>query len=63
MNDKKIVFSGIKPSGRLNIGGYIGALSQWVEMQNDYNCVFCVVDYHAITVKQDPEQLKKWTIQ
>ncbi len=63
MNDKKTIFSGIKPSGRLNIGGYIGALSQWLEMQNKYNCIFCVVDYHAITVKQNPEQLKKWTIE
>jgi len=63
MSDKKIIFSGIKPSGRLNIGGYIGALSQWVEMQDKYNCVFCVVDYHAITVKQDPEQLKTWTME
>lgn len=63
MNDKKIIFSGIKPSGRLNIGGYIGALSQWLEMQNKYNCIFCVVDYHAITVKQNPEQLRKWTIE
>ena len=63
MTDKKIIFSGIKPSGRLNIGGYIGALSQWVEMQDKYNCVFCVVDYHAITVKQDPAQLKAWTME
>lgn len=63
MSDKKIIFSGIKPSGRLNIGGYIGALSQWVEMQNSYNCIFCVVDYHAITVKQNPEQLRAWTIE
>jgi tryptophanyl-tRNA synthetase len=63
MTDKKIIFSGIKPSGRLNIGGYIGALSQWVEMQDKYNCIFCVVDYHAITVKQDPLQLKAWTME
>lgn len=63
MSDKKIIFSGIKPSGRLNIGGYIGALSQWVEMQNNYNCIFCVVDYHAITVKQDPQQLRAWIIE
>ena len=63
MTDKKIIFSGIKPSGRLNIGGYIGALSQWVEMQDKYNCIFCVVDYHAITVKQSPEQLRVWTIE
>jgi tryptophanyl-tRNA synthetase len=63
MTDKKIIFSGIKPSGRLNIGGYIGALSQWVEMQKEYNCIYCVVDYHAITVKQDPEELRERTIE
>ena len=63
MTDKKIIFSGIKPSGRLNIGGYIGALSQWVEMQDEYNCVYCVVDYHAITVKQNPEELRQRTME
>lgn len=63
MSAKKRIFSGIKPSGRLNIGGYIGALSQWVEMQSTYDCVFCVVDYHAITVKQNPEELKTRTIE
>lgn len=63
MSDKKIIFSGIKPSGRLNIGGYIGALSQWVEMQTSYDCIFCIADYHAITVKQNPEQLKKQTME
>jgi tryptophanyl-tRNA synthetase len=63
MSEKKRIFSGIKPSGRLNIGGYIGALSQWVEMQDNYDCVFCVVDYHDITVKQDPKQLKTWIIE
>jgi tryptophanyl-tRNA synthetase len=56
------IFSGIKPSGDLTIGNYIGAISQWVKMQEEYNCIFCVVDYHAITVKQDPELLKKRTL-
>jgi len=56
---KKTVFSGIQPSGNLHIGNYLGAISQWVEMQTEYNCIFCVVDYHAITVKQDPKVLKK----
>ena len=54
---KKTVFSGVQPSGVLHIGNYLGALTQWVEMQNQYNCIFCVVDYHAITVKQNPEEL------
>ncbi|MDP2736400.1 MAG: tryptophan--tRNA ligase [bacterium] len=56
-NSKKIVFSGVQPSGVLHIGNYLGALAQWVEMQNQYNCIFCVVDYHAITVKQEPKEL------
>ncbi len=53
------VFSGIQPSGVLHIGNYIGAIKQFVEMQNDGECIFCVVDLHAITVPQDPEELKK----
>ncbi len=56
---KLSIFSGIKPSGQINIGGYIGAISQWVEMQDRYNCIFSVVDYHAITVKQNPEDLRR----
>jgi len=63
MNDKHIIFSGIQPSGRLNIGNYIGALSQWPEMQNGSECIFCVVDYHAITVKQNPEELRRRVIE
>lgn len=56
---KKTVFSGVQPSGILHIGNYLGALSQWVEMQEQYNCLFCVVDYHAITVKQEPKELSR----
>lgn len=56
---KKTIFSGIKPSGDLTIGNYIGAISQWVTMQEEYNCIFSVVDYHAITVKQKPEDLRR----
>lgn len=56
---KKTIFSGVQPSGNLHIGNYIGALSKWVEMQNEYNCIFCVVDLHAITVRQDPKALNR----
>ena len=56
---KELIFSGIQPSGDLNIGTYIGAIAQWIELQKQYSCIFSVVDYHAITVKQDPELLKK----
>ena len=58
-NNKPIVFSGVQPSGVLHLGNYLGALTQWVEMQDQYNCIFCVVDYHAITVKQEPQELSR----
>ncbi|AKM85027.1 TPA: tryptophan--tRNA ligase [Patescibacteria group bacterium] len=54
---KKVVFSGIQPSGVLHIGNYLGAIQQWVEGQAKYDNIFCVVDLHAITVPQDPKEL------
>jgi len=62
-NSKKTIFSGVQPSGNLHIGNYLGAISQWTEMQKEYACIFCVVDYHAITVKQDPKILKEKIIE
>lgn len=59
--NKKIVFSGIKPSGDLHLGNYIGAMKQWVAGQNDGLNVFCVVDLHAITIPQDPKDLTERT--
>ena len=56
---RPIVFSGAQPSGELSIGNYMGALRQWVNMQNDYECLYCIVDLHAITVRQDPVALRK----
>ena len=47
------IFSGIQPTGTITLGNYIGAMKQFVELQNDYNCYFCIVDQHAITVPQD----------
>lgn len=58
---KKRVLSGIQPSGNLTIGNYIGALRQWVAEQDVYDCYFCVVDLHAITVPQNPEELSAKT--
>lgn len=58
---KKRVLSGIQPSGNLTLGNYLGALKQWVEEQETYECYFCVVDLHAITVQQDPVQLRMKT--
>ena len=59
---KPIVFSGAQPSGELTIGNYMGALRQWVSMQDDYHCIYCIVDQHAITVRQDAQQLRKATL-
>ena len=59
---KPIVFSGAQPSGELTIGNYMGALRQWVQMQDDFHCIYCIVDLHAITVRQDPTALRKATL-
>ncbi len=59
---KPIVLSGVQPSGELSIGNYIGALRQWEQMQDDYDCQYCIVDLHAITVRQNPETLKQSTL-
>ena len=61
--NKQRIFSGIQPSGNVHLGNYLGAIVQFVKLQNKYDCVFCVVDYHAITVKQKPEELKKKIIE
>ena len=61
--NKKVIFSGAQPSGKLSIGNYIGALKNWVDLQNDYNCYYCVVDMHAITVRQDPAELRRRTLE
>ena len=58
---KKRVFSGIQPTGSLMIGNYLGAMQNYVKLQDDYDCVYCIVDLHAITVQQDPKELKART--
>jgi tryptophanyl-tRNA synthetase len=55
---KKRVFSGIQPTGDIHIGNYIGALDNWVRLQEEYDAVYCVVDLHAITIPQDPDELR-----
>jgi len=59
---KPKVFSGVQPTGNIHLGNYIGALRQFVDLQEDMECVYCIVDMHSITVPQDPEQLKKTTL-
>lgn len=60
--NKKTVFSGVQPSGNLTIGNYIGAIRNWVNLQDDYDCYYCVVNQHAITVPQVPADLRKNTL-
>ena len=56
---KKRVFSGVQPTGNIHIGNYLGALRQFVELQDDHDCIYCIVDEHAITVPQDPKELRE----
>ena len=56
---KPVVLSGIQPSGNLTLGNYIGAINQWIDMQDDHECHFMLVDLHAITIRQDPKELRE----
>ena len=55
------IFSGIQPTGNLHLGNYLGAIRNWVAMQKDYDCIFCIVDLHALTLPQDPKELRQAT--
>ncbi len=59
MNSQKRIFSGVQPSGNLHIGNYLGAIKNWVKLQDEFESIFCIVDLHAITVPQKPEELRK----
>ncbi|MEL0076631.1 MAG: tryptophan--tRNA ligase, partial [Alphaproteobacteria bacterium] len=58
---KNRIFSGIQPTGNLHLGNYLGAIRNWVALQEDFESIYCVVDLHAITVPQDPAQLRQST--
>ncbi|WP_461613685.1 tryptophan--tRNA ligase [Clostridium sp. Marseille-QA1073] len=60
---KKVIFSGIKPSGDLTLGNYLGAIKNWTKLQEEYECYFCVVNLHAITVSQSPAELRRRTLE
>ena len=60
---RPVIFSGIQPSGELTLGSYIGAIKNWVELANDYDCYYCIVDMHAITVRQVPADLRRRTVE
>ena len=55
------IFSGIQPTGNLHLGNYLGAIRNWVALQADYDCIFCIVDLHALTLPQDPHELRHAT--
>ncbi|MFA5577167.1 MAG: tryptophan--tRNA ligase [Tissierellaceae bacterium] len=61
--DKKVVFSGVQPSGKLTIGNYLGAIKNWVELQEEYDCYYCIVDLHAITIPQVPKELRRSSLE
>jgi len=60
---KKRVFSGVQPTGNLHLGNYLGAIKNFVDLQNKFECIYCIVDLHAITNKQDPKELKSNTLE
>ena len=60
---KQRIFSGVQPSGNLHIGNYLGAIKQFVELQKQNDAIFCIVDQHAITVPQDPQELREKTLE
>jgi tryptophanyl-tRNA synthetase len=59
MQDKQTIFSGVQPSGVLTIGNYLGAINNWVKLQDEYSCYYCVVDMHALTVRQEAADFRK----
>lgn len=59
--NKGRVFSGARPTGRQHLGNYLGAIKNYVALQNDYDCIYCVVDFHALTTLKDTQHLKEWT--
>lgn len=63
IEQKKTIFSGVQPSGKLTLGNYLGAIRNFGPLQEEYNCIYCVVDMHAITVRQDPATLRRQTLE
>ena len=61
--EKKTILSGIQATGNLTIGNYLGAINNWVKMQDEYNCYYMIADLHSLTVRNEPEILKKRALQ
>ncbi len=62
MEDKKLIFSAIQPTGTFTLGNYLGAVQNWKTLQDKYNCIYCIADMHAITVRQEPVKLRQNTL-
>ena len=60
---KKRILSGVQPSGQLHLGNYLGAIHNWVDLQQQYESFFCIVDYHAVTIPYDPRELQQKTLE
>ena len=60
---KKVIFSAIQPSGTITLGNYLGALKNWVALQDDFDCIFALADLHTITVRQNPADLRRRTLE
>ena len=56
---KKRIFSGMQPSGCMTLGNYLGAIKNWATLQDEYDCFYCIVDLHALTVRQNPEEFRE----
>src|SRR5690606_11376775 len=63
MSEKKVIFSGVKPTGEPTLGNYLGAIKNWVALQDEYECYYCIVDLHAITVPQEPKDLRRRSLE
>ncbi len=61
--ERKAMYSAVQPSGNLTIGNYTGAIRNWVRMQNDFDCFYAIANMHAITVRQDPAELRRRTLE
>ena len=61
--EKKIMYSAVQPSGNLTIGNYVGTIRNWTRYQEEYDCFFAMADMHAITVRQDPADLRRRTLE
>lgn len=63
MDEKKTIFSGVQPSGNLTLGNYLGAIKNWVTLQDDYHCIYAMMDLHTITVRQTPADVRRRTLE